>query len=120
MLLLNFYIDRLQEEAFEGWSKDTRSRKQEGKIGVPCWSSENWYHLSSFLFYFLPILLPSLHWVSNYFCDFYWIDGKKGGHVATPHPAKQAPKTPAANNDKAKQPQTPKSGGSVSCKSCSK
>jgi cobalamin biosynthesis protein CobT len=48
-------------------------------------------------------------------------DGKKGGHVATPHPAKQAPKTPAASNDKSKQkPQTPKSGGSVACKSCSK
>ncbi|KAJ4808895.1 Histone deacetylase HDT2 [Rhynchospora pubera] len=48
-------------------------------------------------------------------------DGKKGGHVATPHPAKQVPKTPAANNDKSKQkPQTPKSGGSVACKSCSK
>ncbi|KAJ3686760.1 hypothetical protein LUZ61_015924 [Rhynchospora tenuis] len=47
-------------------------------------------------------------------------DGKKGGHVATPHPAKQAPKTPAANNDKSKKPQTPKSGGSVACKSCSK
>ncbi|WOL03464.1 histone deacetylase HDT2-like [Canna indica] len=44
--------------------------------------------------------------------------GKKGGgHVATPHPAKQG-KTPA-NSDKSKQ-QTPKSAGSVSCKSCSK
>ncbi|XP_072980702.1 histone deacetylase HDT2-like isoform X2 [Typha angustifolia] len=45
-------------------------------------------------------------------------DGKKGGHTATPHPAKQAGKTPA-NNDKSKQ-QTPKSGGSVTCKSCTK
>ncbi|KAJ3693693.1 hypothetical protein LUZ60_009173 [Juncus effusus] len=45
-------------------------------------------------------------------------DGKKGGHVATPHPAKQAPKTPAAaSNDKSK---TPKSAGSVPCKSCNK
>ncbi|KAJ0083860.1 hypothetical protein Patl1_30498 [Pistacia atlantica] len=40
-------------------------------------------------------------------------DGKKGVHVATPHPSKQAGKTP---NDK-----TPKSGGGqFSCKSCSK
>lgn len=45
-------------------------------------------------------------------------DGKKGAHVGTPHPAKQAGKTPA-NGEKAKQ-QTPKSAGSVSCKSCSK
>ncbi|KAL6844585.1 hypothetical protein ACP4OV_025244 [Aristida adscensionis] len=42
--------------------------------------------------------------------------GKKGGHVATPHPAKQAAKTPA-NNDKSK---SPKSVGSVACKSCTK
>ncbi|KAL6610635.1 hypothetical protein ACP70R_040604 [Stipagrostis hirtigluma subsp. patula] len=42
--------------------------------------------------------------------------GKKGGHVATPHPAKQASKTPA-NNDKSK---SPKSAGSVACKSCTK
>ncbi|XP_008779118.1 histone deacetylase HDT2-like [Phoenix dactylifera] len=46
-------------------------------------------------------------------------DGKKGGgHTATPHPAKYAGKTPATS-DKSKQ-QTPKSAGSVSCKSCSK
>ncbi|XP_058108519.1 histone deacetylase HDT1-like isoform X2 [Magnolia sinica] len=45
-------------------------------------------------------------------------DGKKGGQTATPRPSKQAGKTPASS-DKAK-PQTPKSGGSVSCKSCSK
>ncbi|OVA17867.1 zinc finger protein [Macleaya cordata] len=48
-------------------------------------------------------------------------DGKKGGggHTATPHPAKQAGKTPA-NSDKSKQ-QTPKSaGGQVSCNTCSK
>ncbi|KAJ4724872.1 histone deacetylase HDT1-like [Melia azedarach] len=39
-------------------------------------------------------------------------DGKKGGHVATPHPAKQGAKTPNVK--------TPKSGGQHSCKSCSK
>ncbi|RLN30362.1 hypothetical protein C2845_PM05G26710 [Panicum miliaceum] len=45
--------------------------------------------------------------------------GNKGtGHVATPHPAKGVSKTPA-NNDKSKE-KSPKSGGSVSCKSCSK
>lgn len=37
-------------------------------------------------------------------------DGKKGGHTATPHPAKQA-----KNNS-----QSPKSGGQFSCSSCSK
>ncbi|KAL7137450.1 hypothetical protein ABFS83_10G092600 [Erythranthe nasuta] len=44
-------------------------------------------------------------------------DGKKvSGHVATPHPAKKADKTPKPNQ------QTPKSGGSssITCKSCSK
>uniref|UniRef100_A0A1D1XJ53 Histone deacetylase HDT2 n=2 Tax=Anthurium amnicola TaxID=1678845 RepID=A0A1D1XJ53_9ARAE len=45
-------------------------------------------------------------------------DGKKGGHTATPHPAKHAGKTPATN-DKSKQ-QTPKSTGSVACKSCTR
>ncbi|KAK9291214.1 hypothetical protein L1049_009402 [Liquidambar formosana] len=46
-------------------------------------------------------------------------DGKKGGgHVATPHPSKQAGKIPA-NNDKSKQ-QSPKSSGSFQCKSCSR
>ncbi|XP_073116971.1 histone deacetylase HDT2 [Elaeis guineensis] len=45
-------------------------------------------------------------------------DGKKGGHAATPHPAKYAGRTPAGS-DKSKQ-QTPKSAGSVRCKSCSK
>ncbi|KAA8544193.1 hypothetical protein F0562_022171 [Nyssa sinensis] len=46
-------------------------------------------------------------------------DGKKGGaHTATPHPSKQAGKTPA-NSGKSKE-QSPKSGGQVSCKSCSK
>ncbi|OEL24888.1 Histone deacetylase HDT2, partial [Dichanthelium oligosanthes] len=45
--------------------------------------------------------------------------GKKGAaHVPTPHPAKQASKTPA-NSDKSKE-KSPKSGGSVPCKSCSK
>ncbi|PKA56936.1 Histone deacetylase HDT1 [Apostasia shenzhenica] len=46
-------------------------------------------------------------------------DGKKGGHVATPHPAKAAGKTPATG-DKPKQQQTPKPAGSIVCKSCSK
>ncbi|WJZ84335.1 hypothetical protein VitviT2T_003943 [Vitis vinifera] len=46
-------------------------------------------------------------------------DGKKGGaHTATPHPNKKAGKTPATG-DKGKE-QSPKSGGQVSCKSCSK
>ncbi|XP_008803803.2 histone deacetylase HDT2-like isoform X2 [Phoenix dactylifera] len=45
-------------------------------------------------------------------------DAKKGGHIATPHPAKHAGKTPA-KRDKAKQ-QSPKSAGSVSCKSCNR
>ncbi|VAH11863.1 unnamed protein product [Triticum turgidum subsp. durum] len=40
---------------------------------------------------------------------------KKGAvHVATPHPAKKAGKTPATSD------KSPKSGGSVACKSCSK
>ncbi|CAM0953437.1 unnamed protein product [Alopecurus aequalis] len=40
---------------------------------------------------------------------------KKGAvHVATPHPAKKAGKTPATNE------KSPKSGGSVVCKSCPK
>ncbi|CAN6340950.1 unnamed protein product [Urochloa humidicola] len=44
--------------------------------------------------------------------------GKKGTvHVATPHPAK-ASKTPA-NNDKSKE-KSPRSGGSMPCKSCNK
>ncbi|CAK9168069.1 unnamed protein product [Ilex paraguariensis] len=44
-------------------------------------------------------------------------DGKKGGgHVATPHPSKQAGKTPANKSNQ----QTPKSPGSVPCKSCNK
>ncbi|KAG9459113.1 hypothetical protein H6P81_003621 [Aristolochia fimbriata] len=45
-------------------------------------------------------------------------DGKKGGHTATPHPNKAGAKTPANGGDKSKQ--TPKSGGQVACKSCSK
>ncbi|XP_039159811.1 histone deacetylase HDT1 [Eucalyptus grandis] len=44
-------------------------------------------------------------------------DGKKGGHTATPHPAKQAGKNPANSANKS---QSPKSAGQVSCKSCSK
>ncbi|PIN03196.1 Histone deacetylase [Handroanthus impetiginosus] len=44
-------------------------------------------------------------------------DGKKVGvHVATPHPAKQAGKTPANKPNQ----QTPKSGGSHTCKSCNR
>ncbi|KAG8374158.1 hypothetical protein BUALT_Bualt11G0101700 [Buddleja alternifolia] len=44
-------------------------------------------------------------------------DGKKGGgHVATPHPAKQAGKTPATKPNQ----QTPKSEGQHSCKSCNR
>ncbi|XP_011657054.1 histone deacetylase HDT1 isoform X1 [Cucumis sativus] len=39
-------------------------------------------------------------------------DSKKGGHTATPHPAKKTGKTPAAKLE------TPKSGGQFSCKSC--
>lgn len=44
-------------------------------------------------------------------------DGKKGGHTATPHPAKQAGKNPANSANKS---HSPKSAGQVSCKSCSK
>ncbi|CAK9138385.1 unnamed protein product [Ilex paraguariensis] len=43
-------------------------------------------------------------------------DGKKVAHVATPHPSKQADKTPAMKSNQ----QTPKSSDVVSCKSCSK
>ncbi|MCD9561334.1 Histone deacetylase hdt1 [Datura stramonium] len=40
-------------------------------------------------------------------------DGKKGAvHVATPHPSKQAGKTPGNK--------TPKSGGSIACKTCNR
>lgn len=52
------------------------------------------------------------------------LDGKKGGHTATPHPAKKGGKTPNSEA-KAKTPnseakaKTPKSGG-LSCKTCSK
>ncbi|KAK4286376.1 hypothetical protein QN277_002937 [Acacia crassicarpa] len=41
-------------------------------------------------------------------------DAKKGGHTSTPHPMKKGAKTP---NSEAKEP---KSGGQLSCKSCSK
>lgn len=59
------------------------------------------------------------HGLPNYsWCETVGGDGKKGGHTATPHPAKQSGKTPASG-DKSKQ-QTPKSAGSVACKSCSK
>ncbi|KAL1549338.1 Histone deacetylase hdt1 [Salvia divinorum] len=44
-------------------------------------------------------------------------DGKKvSGHVATPHPAKQAGKTPGNKPNQ----QAPQSGGLVTCKSCPK
>ncbi|XP_022846732.1 histone deacetylase HDT1-like [Olea europaea var. sylvestris] len=44
-------------------------------------------------------------------------DSKKGGgHVATPHPSKQAGKTSANKPNQ----QTPKSGGSHTCKSCNR
>lgn len=43
----------------------------------------------------------------------FLLDGKKAGHTATPHP-KKGGKTP---NSDAK---TPKSGGGLSCSSCSK
>uniref|UniRef100_A0A2C9VYG4 C2H2-type domain-containing protein n=1 Tax=Manihot esculenta TaxID=3983 RepID=A0A2C9VYG4_MANES len=43
-------------------------------------------------------------------------DGKKGGHTATPHPAKGGGKA-AANGSNTKA-QTPKSGGQFACKSC--
>lgn len=43
-------------------------------------------------------------------------DGKKGAvHVATPHPSKQAGKTPGNKPN-----QTPKSGGSIACKTCNR
>ncbi|KAJ8451205.1 hypothetical protein Cgig2_013977 [Carnegiea gigantea] len=46
-------------------------------------------------------------------------EGKKvSGHVATPHPAKQVAKTPANTGKSSKQ--TPKSGGSFACSSCSR
>ncbi|KAE9461317.1 hypothetical protein C3L33_06768, partial [Rhododendron williamsianum] len=46
-------------------------------------------------------------------------DGKKGGgHTATPHPSKNQGKT-AANSNKSNE-KTPKSGGKISCKSCTK
>lgn len=46
-------------------------------------------------------------------------EGKKvSGHVATPHPAKQVAKTPANAGKSNKQ--TPKSGGSFACSSCSR
>ncbi|KDP34369.1 hypothetical protein JCGZ_11252 [Jatropha curcas] len=41
-------------------------------------------------------------------------DGKKGGHTATPHPAKGAAKTAAVGSNA----KSPKSGGQFSCKSC--
>ncbi|CAL9152867.1 histone deacetylase HDT1-like isoform X1 [Musa acuminata AAA Group] len=44
--------------------------------------------------------------------------GKKDGQPATPNPAKRSGKTPTTN-DKSKQ-QTPKSAGSINCKSCGK
>ncbi|XP_024983501.1 histone deacetylase HDT1 [Cynara cardunculus var. scolymus] len=44
-------------------------------------------------------------------------EGKKGGHVATPHPSKQAAaKTPANKSNQ----KSPASEGAVSCKSCNR
>lgn len=43
------------------------------------------------------------------------LGGKKGGHTATPHPAKQAGKAPVSVKQ-----QTPKSDAKISCKSCNK
>ncbi|KAE9590873.1 putative histone deacetylase transcription factor C2H2 family [Lupinus albus] len=46
--------------------------------------------------------------------------GKNGsGHVATPHPSKQAGKAAVSNNQPPKQ-HTPKSGGEYSCKPCNR
>ncbi|KAJ6790488.1 histone deacetylase HDT2-like [Iris pallida] len=45
-------------------------------------------------------------------------NGKKGAHIATPHPVKQAART-TVNSDKSKH-QSQKSAGSVTCKSCSR
>ncbi|XP_057727522.1 histone deacetylase HDT1-like [Arachis stenosperma] len=42
-------------------------------------------------------------------------DAKKGGHTATPHPAKKGGKTPNSDGK-----DTPKSGGQFLCKSCNK
>ncbi|EXB66237.1 Histone deacetylase HDT1 [Morus notabilis] len=44
---------------------------------------------------------------------------KVGGHTATPHPAKQAGKTAAKNEQQPKQ-QAPKAGGAFQCKSCNR
>lgn len=44
---------------------------------------------------------------------------KKVPHVATPHPAKQAGKTPGNSNGKSKV-KSPKSGGTFTCKLCSR
>ncbi|XP_061340277.1 histone deacetylase HDT1 isoform X1 [Gastrolobium bilobum] len=46
-------------------------------------------------------------------------DGKNGGHVATPHPSKQAGKATANNREPVKL-QTPKSVGDYSCKPCNR
>lgn len=45
--------------------------------------------------------------------------GKNGGHVATPHPSKQAGKAAASDSQPMKQ-QTPKSAGDYSCKPCNR
>ncbi|KAL6560979.1 hypothetical protein OROHE_006156 [Orobanche hederae] len=57
-----------------------------------------------------PLILPS-----KFSCNTKGLNGKKdSGHVATPHPAKQAGKTPHIK-------QTAQFGGSsVTCKSCSR
>ena len=76
----------------------------------------NWNHVAR---YFRERL--TLHLLNDFLLVFFYaIDGKKGGHTATPHPSKKAGKTPANSGEQSK-PQTPKSaGGSFPCKSCSK
>lgn len=52
-----------------------------------------------------------------FICLIVGSDGKKvGGHVATPHPAKKAVKTPGNKPNQ----QSPQSGGPHSCKTCNR
>ena len=70
----------------------------------------------------LPIMQTVCVHCCNQRCLVVWYtyalvaagDKKGAVHVATPHPAKKAGKTPATNE------KSPKSGGSVVCKSCPK
>ncbi|XP_037491720.1 histone deacetylase HDT1 [Jatropha curcas] len=66
-----------------------------------------WSQKFFFIFYFYILL--NINCIS--FCGS---DGKKGGHTATPHPAKGAAKTAAVGSNA----KSPKSGGQFSCKSC--